>query len=68
LIKNYNLGEAFSAQKEHPALQKMKCINFFIFEVIFVLLDLDRIANPDPDTRSWDPIDSESNPDPDTPA
>ena len=38
-------GEAFSPQKEHPALQKMKILSFFLFfGVIFALLDRD----PDP--------------------
>jgi hypothetical protein len=59
-------GEAL--KKEHPALKKMKFINFFLcLWVIFALRD------PDPDresgsgygSRSRDPIESGSNPDPD---
>jgi hypothetical protein len=58
-------GEAFSLKREHPALQKMKFINFFLcLLVIFALLD------PDPDYESAsgygsrDPIESGSNPNP----
>jgi hypothetical protein len=40
-------GEAFSLKREHPALQKMKFINFFLcLLAIFALLD------PDPDYES----------------
>jgi hypothetical protein len=42
-------GEAFSLKREHPALQKMKFIYFFLcLLVIFALLDPD----PDPDYES----------------
>jgi hypothetical protein len=59
-IKDSKLQKKPSGLKrEHPALQKMKFINFFIFfGVIFALLDLDR----DPGT----PIEFGSNPDPGT--
>jgi hypothetical protein len=52
------LQEKLSAlEREHPALQKVKFLNFFLFLwVIFAILD------PDPD--HWDPIESGSNPDP----
>jgi hypothetical protein len=53
-------GEAFSLKREHPALQNMKVLNFFlILWVIFALVD------PDPDSGSEfsDLIESGSNPD-----
>jgi hypothetical protein len=62
----FNLQEKPSAiKREHPALQKMKFINYFIFFwLIFALLD------PHPDCKSGsgygsrDPIESGSDPDP----
>ncbi len=46
--------------REHPALQNMKFLNFFLFLwVIFALLD------PDPDSGPTDLIESGSNPAPD---
>jgi hypothetical protein len=62
-------GEAFSPQREHPALRKMKFINFFFYFqfllVIFALSDPD--PNPDFESRSGyrDPIESGSKPDSD---
>ncbi len=46
-------GKAFSLKREHPELQKMKFINFFIFLcAIFALQDPDSDPgtplNPDP--------------------
>ncbi len=59
------LNENPSALKtEHPALQKMKCINFFSTLVGHFCLSswiLIRIADTDPGT----PLKSGSNPDPD---
>jgi hypothetical protein len=52
-------GEACSHNREHPALQNMKFLNFVPFLcVIFALPD------PDPD-QDADLIESGSNPDPD---
>jgi hypothetical protein len=66
----FRLQKKLSALKtEHPALEKMKLINFFLcFWVIFALLDPD----PDPDCESGSGygsrghIESRSNPDRDT--
>jgi hypothetical protein len=50
-------GGAFSPQREHPALQKMKFINFFIFLcVIFALLDPD--LDCESGSRSRNPTES----------
>jgi hypothetical protein len=47
-------------KREHPALQKIKFMNFFLFLcVIFTLLDPDL----DYESGSWDPIESGYNPD-----
>jgi hypothetical protein len=45
-------------KREHPALQKIKFINFFLYVcVIFALLDPDTDPgtplNPDPDPEHW---------------
>jgi hypothetical protein len=63
LIKNCNLlmsklqEKPSGLKREHPALQKMKFINFFLcLCVIFALLD--------PGSRSRDPSESGSNPNP----
>ncbi len=55
------LQEKLSAQKtEHPALKKVKFINFFLYLwVIFALLDLDAdqgtplSPDTDPDPQQW---------------
>jgi hypothetical protein len=67
-IKNCNLlmsnlqGKPSALKGEHPALQKMKFIKFFLcLWVIFAFLE----PNPDCESGSVDPIESGSNPDPD---
>jgi len=45
-------------KREHKALQKIKCVNFFLcLWVIFALLDPDTDPgtplNPDPDPEHW---------------
>ncbi len=50
-------------KREHPALQKINCINFFLcLWVIFALLDPDRESGSG--YGSKDRIESGSNPDP----
>jgi hypothetical protein len=51
-------------QREHPTLQNMTFLDFFLFLwVIFALLDPDpiRIPNPDPESGFADLIESGSN-------
>ncbi len=49
LCPSYGTGEAFSPKREHPALHKMKFINFFLcLWEFFALLDPD--PDPDPGT------------------
>jgi hypothetical protein len=52
--KDVVTGEAFSPQREHPALQKMIFINGFLFLwVIFALLGPGTLLNPDLDPQHW---------------
>jgi hypothetical protein len=64
LIRPASTEEAFSPQRvkrEHPALQNMKFLDFFLLLwVLFALLDPD----PDSESGSTDLIESGSNPDP----
>jgi hypothetical protein len=54
-------GEASALKIEHPALQNMKFLNFFLFWwVIFALLDPDPDPDSDPDPDPDSDPDSES--------
>jgi hypothetical protein len=53
------LEKPSALKREHPALQKMKFINFDLISCHFSLLD------PDPDRESGDPIEYVFNPDAD---
>ncbi len=56
-IKNKLQEKPSTLKREHPALQNMKFLNFFLFLwVIFALLDPD----PDPESGSTDLIESRS--------
>jgi hypothetical protein len=61
-LRTLKLQEKPSAfEREHPALQKMKLINFFLFLwVIFALMDLDTGCESGSKYRSRDPIESGS--------
>jgi hypothetical protein len=56
----------WALEREHPALQKMKFLNFFLLLwVVIALLDTDPDSEYGSESGSTDPIESGSNWDPD---